>query len=252
MEIFDCNALFGFWPKRKLAADIDSVRELARDHGITGMMLASIRGIFDDFELGNEETYEICRNEPNLIPVMTLNPCRYLGVEAEIGKWRERGLRIFRFFPDFQNWPYSYAPFQRILRHLASQNTAESQSLIILPARVGGHGKHGVISEIGLIAGVYPKLRFLITGAYYGNLAEAIVAAQDHPNLMLETHLVNSPEGIRVLVEHVGADRVVFGTEMPLNYPGAALGAVTGADLTEECRTAILAGNARRILEVIP
>ena len=229
MKILDSNVLFGFWPKRKIFSDLNFVKELANKHGISKMMITSMRGIFYDYELGNNETYEVCNIDKEMIPVMTINPCRFLGIVNEITKWQKLGINIFRFFPEYQNWPYSFAPFHKILKLLEP-----SHPVIILPARVGGHGKNGVISEIGTLAERYSSTVFLITGTYYGNLAEAITVTQENSNVMLETHLVNSPDGIRILAENVGEDRLVFGLEMPINYASSALLPIIKMDLPDE------------------
>jgi predicted TIM-barrel fold metal-dependent hydrolase len=243
-NILDSNVLFGFWPKRRVRADLNSVKNLAIKHGITKMMITSMKGIFYNYSLGNQETVVACNADDSLIPVMTLNPCQYLGIDDEIGKCQSNRKKLFRFFPEYQNWSYSYAPFQRILTQLEPNHP-----VIILPARVGGHENNGIISEIGNLATKFPKVIFMITGVYYGNLAEAIVVAQEHPNVILETHLMNSPEGIQILVEHVGDDRLVFGSGMPLNYVSSAMLSVVNGAISDQSKAMILYQNALRLVE---
>ena len=45
--IVDCNTLFGFWPRRLLNSDLESVKREAASHGITTSLICSTRGIFD-------------------------------------------------------------------------------------------------------------------------------------------------------------------------------------------------------------
>jgi hypothetical protein len=243
-DIFDSNVLFGFWPKRRVLGDLNSVRALAEKHGITKLMVTSMKGIFYNHSLGNQETYEACVADNSLVPVMTINPCCFLGADDEVGKWQGVTNNIFRFFPEYQNWSYSYAPFLRILTRLEAK-----RSVIILPARIGGHGNNGIISEIGNLAARFPAAIFLITGVYYGNLAEAIVVAQDHPNIMLETHLVNSPDGIRILVDNVGENRLIFGSGLPLKYVSPALLTVINGAIPDQSKEMILYQNALRLVE---
>jgi aminocarboxymuconate-semialdehyde decarboxylase len=61
--------------------------------------------------------------------------------------------------------------------------------------------------------------------------------------------VLHEPAAIRYLVDSVGADRVVLGTDYPFEMgdpdPIATLDSVPGLDETE--RTAILSGNAHRL-----
>ena len=245
MQIFDANVFFGFWSQRRLQADLSSIKDVTAKHGVTRMLLCSLRGIFADFSSGNKETIEVCRKEANMIPVATLNPHRYLGASAEIDAMLASGVRAFRFFPEYQHWPYNFAPFHRILQQLNGTG-----SLVIIPARVGGHHNNGVITEIADLAGRYNRINFLITGIYYGNLAEAIVVGQDSANIYFETHLVNSPDGIEVCTAEIGAERLVYGSQTPFNYITSSLSMVTGATISEADQEQILSKNIMRILGV--
>ncbi|HBG00738.1 MAG TPA: hypothetical protein DDW87_04075 [Firmicutes bacterium] len=240
--IVDCNALFGFWPRRMLNADLESVREEAVSHGITTSLVCSIRGIFDSHTEGNDETIKECESDPALQPVGTLNPHRLLDLDGEIDRRLAQGIRMFRFFPEYQHWPYRFTPFYRILDRLD-----RSGAIIVCPARVGGHQNSGVITDIAWLASRY-DLRFLITGVFYGNLAEAITAAQSEKNLFLETHLLNSPDGFEVLVEQVGAKRLIYGSAFPLHPINSSLLPLMYASLKEGDRKDILYGNIAREL----
>ncbi|MDB5856543.1 MAG: hypothetical protein JWQ76_232 [Ramlibacter sp.] len=62
--------------------------------------------------------------------------------------------------------------------------------------------------------------------------------------------MVFSPEGLRHLVATCGADHVVYGSDMPYNWPDTA-DIVAAADfLPEQERRAILAGNLERMLRL--
>ncbi len=241
--IIDCNALYGFWPRGRVAADIDTVRELARAHGIDKSLICSLRGVFDDFVRGNAETLAVCQKHSDLIPVATINPHRWLGVEDEIDNLLSDGVKVFRFFPEYQHWPYRFMPFYRILERLEGTG-----SLVMVPARVGGHQNNGVMTDIADLASNY-DLTFVITGVFYGNLAEAIAVAQSKPNIMLETHLLNSPDGFEVLVEEVGPERLIYGSKTPLHPINASLLPLVYGQIEDSDKEKILSRNIQGILE---
>lgn len=60
--------------------------------------------------------------------------------------------------------------------------------------------------------------------------------------------MVFSPEGLRHLVATCGADHVVYGSDMPYNWPDTADIVASAAFLPEQERLAILGGNLQRLL----
>ena len=53
---------------------------------------------------------------------------------------------------------------------------------------------------------------------------------------------------VEILVNHVGADRVIFGTDMPGRSFTSQLAKVLGADLSAKDKQKILYGNMARVL----
>ena len=240
--IIDCNAFYGFWPRGSITSDIGAVRAVASAHGIDKMLICSFRGIFADFVQGNAETLETCLGNPGLIPVATINPHRWLGVEEEIDRLVGEGVKVFRFFPEYQHWPYKFMPLYRILERLEGTG-----ALIMVPARVGGHQNNGVMTEIGELASKY-DLTFAITGVYYGNMAEAIAVAQSEPSILLETHLLNSPDGFEIMVEELGADRLIYGSMAPLHPINTSLLPLMNATIEKCDKEKILWANISGLL----
>ena len=58
------------------------------------------------------------------------------------------------------------------------------------------------------------------------------------------------PEIYSQVSQLVGADRILFGSDYPLLPPGRLLREIDSIDLTEEARSLILSGNARRLLGI--
>ncbi len=99
----------------------------------------------------------------------------------------------------------------------------------------------------------YPNVNFV--AGHSGNVpearAEAIAAAQNHPNVYLETcSTFRAPGVIEELVEKGGADRVLFGSDMPLMDPRPQIGKIITADISEDAKRMALGENARRILGI--
>jgi predicted TIM-barrel fold metal-dependent hydrolase len=59
-----------------------------------------------------------------------------------------------------------------------------------------------------------------------------------------------SPQVYHQVIQLVGSDKVLFGSDYPLLAPGRLLKELNSLDLSEETRDMILAGNARRLLGI--
>jgi predicted TIM-barrel fold metal-dependent hydrolase len=240
--IIDSNVFFGFWPRRCLESSLDTVRDIARQHNIAKIAICSMRGIFQDFVQGNTETIELAMHDEGIIPVVTVNPNHFLDCDPEIDRCIENGIKLFRFFPEFQGWTYSYRPFLRLLQRLS-----RSDAIVMLPTRLARHLEFGSISDIGRAVGEL-DIRCIMTDVYYGNLAEALTVAAEHPGIMVESHLLNSPGAVELLVNNLGFERLIFGSRSPLAYVGAALKPILEASVDDSVKQAILGTNIQRML----
>lgn len=97
----------------------------------------------------------------------------------------------------------------------------------------------------------YPGAAFV--AGHSGNTREyrrqAIAAVRDCPNVYLETcSTYRTPGVLEELVAGAGADRVLFGSDMPLMDPRVQIGKIVTADLADEDKRLVLGLNARRLL----
>jgi predicted TIM-barrel fold metal-dependent hydrolase len=210
---------------------------LIDENEISRACTLSAEGIFYDFIAGNAQTLDACRRHPQLIPVATVNPNRWLGCLEEARRLLDAGVTLFRFFPQYQEWHISEAPFRKLLDDVLAPGGA----VLMLPAVMG-------ISSIGALAKTVDNA-IIIEGFRYDKLAEAIVVMDEIGNVYIETHIINSPNFVELLKSEVGVDRLVFGSYAPLTYMGAALAPIQKADVSEADKTRILGNNLLRILE---
>ena len=103
------------------------------------------------------------------------------------------------------------------------------------------------------IAGRYPNANFVI--AHAGNSepyrSQAIRAAQRFSNVYVETcSTFREPGVIERLVAEAGADRVLFGSDVPLMDPRTQLGKIITAKIGDWEKRLVLGENARRLLRL--
>ncbi len=81
--------------------------------------------------------------------------------------------------------------------------------------------------------------------------AMAIDAARKNPNVYLETcSTFRTPGAIEELVNGAGADRVLYGSDVPLMDHRPQVGKIVTAAISDEAKRLVLGENARRILKL--
>ena len=241
-RIIDCNCLFGIWPRADLDASLPTVRELLQGAGVTGAVVGSLRAALYDNAAGNEEARAACAEHSGLAPAAALSLRRALEPEQEVAALRASGFRLLRLFREYEGWPVDYAPLERTLR------AAGEAGLPVMIAAL----QPGDITALARLLQRAP-CNLIVTGVNVSHtplVAEACVAGLDAPALHVETSRLEGADTLEVMAHALGAERLVFGTALPFQYPSSAVAIVDDSDLSEAEKTAVLAGNIRRLVMV--
>ena len=94
----------------------------------------------------------------------------------------------------------------------------------------------------------YPRLPLVIMRINFSATRILYPLMLACPNLCVEISYYTTHRGVEFLARDFGPERVLFGTGMPYNGPGVALGLVRYADVTDEARALIAGGNLRRLM----
>ena len=108
--------------------------------------------------------------------------------------------------------------------------------------------------EFDHICSKYPNLTVVgyHCGASYTVADVAIELARKHPNFMIEITFTSVCSGIvEYLVRGAGADRVMYGSDLPMRDPRQQLGWVAYSKLTLDEKKKVLGLNARRLIRSI-
>lgn len=231
--IVDVDTVFGFWPARPVDITLDRLSHVMGQHQISTACTCSARGICYDFLDGNEETIRATHGRTELVPVMTIDPRRYLGVQEEIRRRVGEGRRVFRLFPEYQGWSLDSPSARKCLRFL------EDEDVVIL---LGGSAPIVVPLATKIQAPV------ILTCVHFYGLADILAAVDDLPHVYLSTRFMLGPGSLEIAASALGWERLVFGSHAPLEYAGAALNIVLQSRLAGAHKKAILGDNAVRIL----
>ena len=202
----------------------------------------------------NEYLLAVATEAPRAVtPFATINPARG-GWEREARRALAGGARGFgELRPGTQGWD----PLGAEGRRLAALAAEAGAALLWHSSEPVGHayaGKAGGLSPSELIEAAMAAPAVTMVGAHLGAGASFYLAMPEvrdaAPNLLFDTaaaSLLYEGGAIARLVEAVGAERVLFGSDFPLRRPGAELrGALAGLDpAAAEC---VAGENARRRL----
>jgi predicted TIM-barrel fold metal-dependent hydrolase len=133
-------------------------------------------------------------------------------------------------------------------RNVPAWEKADAGALPVLLHTWGGSGFDGP-EQVRACAARYPNARILMGHSCHGAWQDAAALARDFANVYCELTAVLDDRGaVDLLVREAGSTKVVFGTDTPWFNHHNYIGALLGAEMTDEDRRNILYRNARRIL----
>lgn len=249
--MIDCNGFFGAWPYWDVPHRTpERLLELMDRHGIQMLAVCSTRSIFSDWRLGNEEAIELGNKYPKrLLPFVSISPIfpkpdliRYLE------EYKQRKVRGIRLYPQHQGYSLTlHSAVSAILE------TAQDLKLpVVLPLRVIMNWglPEMTAGTIETIVAKYPKISFVLSGVNYGETLWAFDFMSRFRHVSLE---ISGMQGFRAVdgcLKVLGADRLLFGSGLPLLYPACSVQKLEVASLTRDQKYAISEGNARQLLDL--
>jgi predicted TIM-barrel fold metal-dependent hydrolase len=223
----------------RFSATADDLVRLADRAGIDKMIVSHCDAIFSDTRAGNDALAVAMRAHPDRILGYAAFTSAYYGlaildeIDRCIFDHGMCGLKIYshggRSVAEPAMWP--------IVNHAAERG---------LPVLA-----HATASEIEILVREVPDATLLIAhlGEQPGaNMWQTLEMVRAHPNVVLDLTSSQIYAGmVESSVAVVGAERVVFGTDMPLLEPEVQIQKIFAAHLDPGVRLQILGGNAARL-----
>ncbi len=251
--IIDVNAYLGHFAFRRLRHNTAaSLLALMDAKKIDKALVSSAAAItYRNAQAGNEEVAEETKgHRDRLIPFAVINPF-YADWQNDLKICHEDfGMKGLRLYPKWHNYSLS-GPDCRALINAAT----ERGMVISIPIRVEDNRERSwllnipdiPLEEIFELVKAQPKSRFLLlnglgyTGSPLGRKNNGLPANYAIELSRLSAVLANE---IGQLITNLGADRLMFGTGMPFNYPDPALVKLEVLDATEPDKEKIRSQNA--------
>jgi predicted TIM-barrel fold metal-dependent hydrolase len=257
--IVDVNAYLGHFAFRRLRYNTAaSLLALMDAKHIDKAVVSSASAItYRNAQAGNEEVAEEVRAHSDLlIPFAVINPF-YAGWQDDLKICHEQfGMTGLRLYPKWHNYQLS-SPCCRQLIDAAT----ERGMVISIPIRVEDNRQRSwllnvpdvPLEEIVELVKAHPKARFIfLNGIGYtrcplGRKDNGLPSNYAIGLSRLSAVLANE---LGQLITNLGADRVMFGTGMPFNYPDPALVKLEVLDATEYDKEKIRSRNAMAWLQL--
>lgn len=136
-------------------------------------------------------------------------------------------------------------------RNAPAWEKADAEALPVLLHTWGGSTFDGP-DQVRACAVKYPNARILMGHSCHGSWAQAAALAREFPNVYCELTAVLDDRGaVEILVREAGSLKIVFGTDTPWFNHHNYIGALLGAEISDEDRRNILYRNARRLLATL-
>lgn len=233
----------GFYIPRSGADDMVAMMDRL---GIDRTMLASHLAVSCDAVRGNDLTAEAARRYPGrLHGYVVVNPHYPEEVEGELCRGYDvLGLHGIKLHPTFQDYSVSDPACAPVWRF------AEERRVPVL-SHTWDRDERCRPSLFAALAEAHPAVPFILghSGGTPAGKREAVAVAQAHPNVYLDIcgSTLTRAE-LEWMVAEVGAERILFGTDVPWLDPRFLIGKVVYARLSAEEQRLILGENIARLM----
>jgi predicted TIM-barrel fold metal-dependent hydrolase len=247
LAIVDGYTCVGTRPEDDRDLSVVALRRTMAHHGIADALVTHFAAIRYDARDGNDQTLALCAEaqgtRTRLHPVAVVHAGMHVGVADEGDQIARRcaraGCVALRLVPGQQGWSPSAASFDAALRAIAAADLP-----VIVEVGVSGEATTVARAAEGL------DLTLVLANVSYALLGEAIAVLEQHPGVCLEACRLVTPGVVELLVDHVGAHRLIFGSGAPAWDPAPTLAMIREADIAAADKAAILGGNARRLFRL--
>lgn len=228
-----------------IEADADGFVKKMDRLGINTTITAPWIGIFHSGITGNEETIDAAKKYPGRFLGYSCCNVNYEHEREAVTGYHDRTPDIF---VGIKPYPPQY---KFDLTGELCREWFEYANEHHLCALIHADGDACYPEQTDILSERYPNVTFILahSGASFDIARMNGAVAKKHDNVVLDITYTSTSRGmIEFLVNEVGADKVLFGTDSPMRDPTPQLAWVCYAKLSQEDKKKILAGNISRIL----
>jgi len=264
LTLFDCNAMVGGRIARS-AWEVHTVKDLLRELDHLGVAEAlTYHALAKEYspEVGNALLLEEIHGTGRLHPCWVLLPSHTGEMEPAhvlIPRMLSRGVAAVRLFPsppaplpEFGDQLHRYALVRTVVGDLLEALEAHRVPLFLEIMNLSSLMLVGW-DQLEWLLSTFRKLPVVIAGMRHRDNRTLYGFLERFPQLAFDLSLYAVHRGVEDVARRFGADRMLFGTGLPAYAGGGAVVQLASAEIPEEQKQMIAAGNLRRLLaRIIP
>jgi len=246
VPIVDSHVHLGRWASTYMPhCDEVGLIETMDRLGIEKACVSDSLSIGPDYKRGNDRLAHAMKDYPSrLVGYAAVNPNYPKDMGNELERcFKELGMKGIKLHCDLHKYPVEGNNYRTAF---------EFANSLGIPVLIHGYGGREILERI---LRHYPNARIIAAhvGGWDGKSENpAIELAKDYENLYLDlASSIAYRNAFEKMVEMVGADRILYGSDMPLLDPGYQLGRVVRSGLSEEDMGKILSSNARKVFRLL-
>ncbi len=264
MKFFDCNVMIGqtIVPTPNAILDpktlLDEMDRLEIDRALF-FHYSSMEESEQKNDM-NRLTLEAARHSDRLVPTWVLSTAvTRMGekLEDQIDRMLDSGFKVARVFPDEGG---SAGPLSLKLYMLENLYARMNQRRI--PLMIPDEYLHGqptlssappeaTYDDIESICRSFPDLPVVVLQPAYNSQQVLLTLAQRHKNFYFSMPIYGLFRELENTARTIGADRILFGSNMPVYDPSLGIGMILYADMDDRDKQLIAGGNLTRLLESV-
>lgn len=256
-DFFDANAFIGcaprpepmtFHTKADLLAELDyyHINEVVVTHAVARDYHSGFGNALLAEELEGERRLHSCwvlpvHTHPDLPPV-----------DQMVDEMLNSGVRIARVYPPHRV-PQTITPWlgHEVFRTLEAHRVPVLLTDSDLGAWPDQVRKGFTTETVYDLCKAFPALPIIVVRFNYQLMTAIYPLLREFDNLYLEISNYTTHRGVELLVKDFGSGRLIFGTGMPMQNPGAALALVRYAGMADAEKRDIAGSNLRRLMSEV-
>ncbi|MCC7355888.1 MAG: amidohydrolase [Anaerolineae bacterium] len=248
--IIDCHVHMGSYANFFLppgeAGDLIAMSDRL---GISQICVSGFVALLHDYRRGNDLVLEAMRRYPGrFFGYIVVNPNYPDDVETELVRCWAAGMRGVKLHPSIHQYPLDGPAYKPAFAFAAAHRCP-------LLSHSWGTEPTCPPERFEVVARAYPDVPIILGhsgGGPWSAVEKAIAVARACPNVYLD--LTNSrmyPAMVERIVEAVGAEQVLYGSDMPFLDPRAQLGRLAYSQVSPGAKRAIMGGNMLRLMAAV-
>jgi len=206
---------------------------------------------YGDARRNNDITVDFVANNPDrFLAVAFVTPHYPNEAVSELERcFDDLSMKFLKIYPDYFGKPNDDPAYFPIYEFLNDRGLA----VMAHPAYPFDDPDVILTKRYTALAERFPRVRWVLAHAAGTGSPDAVEAARAVPTVYLETcGSGGNHNGVKSAVDGAGADRVLFGTDMPLLDARHQIAKVTTANISDEAKQRVLGLNAIELLGLEP